>query len=125
MGLPTNYADAWWLEKESPKTVLEELKNAETGEAIEYREKHTFTIVLVRNVYRITQFVSERGQKRSTFQVKTGPDSAIAVSYTGKRFYCTEHTRALINAETGQYEERQTWVHKSDGNVIPANGLKS
>lgn len=123
MGLPTNYADQWWLSKEIPKTVLDEIRDAQTGELIGYRERHIFTVVIERYVYRIVSFVSDVGQTRSSFNVKTGPDTAIAIAYTGKKFYCIEHTRELQNPETGQYIERQTWVHRSDGNLIPANGL--
>ena len=124
MSLPTNYTDDWWLEKDSPRTSLEEVRDAATGAITGYREVNHFTIILVRYVLRVTALVTERGMTRSSFSVKTGPDTGITVSYIGKKFYCTEHTRGIVKAETGLYEERQIWVHRSIGELIPVNGLK-
>lgn len=123
MGIPTNYDDGWWLIKDSPKTLVEEVRGGENGEVTGYRERSMFTVITSRRVFKVTTFASEQGTTKSTFSLKTGPDTAVSVAYTGKKFYCTDHTRELVNAETGEYEERQTWVHRSEGEEHPLTWL--
>jgi hypothetical protein len=122
MALPANYADAWWLLKDDPKVIIEELRDGE-GTLVGYRKRNLFTVVMGRAVFNITSFRSEIGEVRSSFNVTTGPTTQIAVAYTGKKFICTENTRELVDPKTGTYEEKQTWVHKSEGEEIGPEGF--
>lgn len=123
MSLPTNYSEEWWLIKDSPKTLIEEVRGGESGAVTGYRERSMFTVAIARRSFKVTTFASEQGSTKSSFTLKTGPNTSVGVSYTGKKFYCVEHTRDLVNAETGEYEEKQTWVHRSEGEEHPLDWL--
>lgn len=111
MGLPTNYGDAWRLVRVDPKDHTTKITNQETGEIVKLLKQSIWTVVIARNRFRVTTLESDIGNSRSSFNVKTGPDSDVAVARTGKKFICTEDTLTVDNPETGLCVQTQTWMH--------------
>lgn len=113
MPLPTNYGDSWWLVKAEPKDNITKITNPETGEALKFIRQSVWTVVIARTRFRVTSLESEIGSKRASFNVKTGPDSSVAISWTGKKFVCTADILTLDDAESGTCRQEQTWMHYS------------
>lgn len=118
--IDTNHVDDWWLIKDDPKVIHEEVREAD-GTLKGYRKRNLFTVIRERYIYRLTTFATEIDRPISSFLLRTGPDTTVSVSYTGKKYYCVSAPRELVDPITGKYKETQTWIHKSEGDLEPVN----
>ncbi|MCZ7593126.1 MAG: hypothetical protein M5U15_13755 [Kiritimatiellae bacterium] len=99
MSLPTNYSEDWWLIKDSPKSLIEEVRSGESGAVMGYRERRMFTVAIARRSFKVTTFVSEQGSTKSSFTLKTGPNTSVGVAYTGKK--------VLLRGTHARFSERR------------------
>jgi hypothetical protein len=118
MSLPTNHPDEWWLIKDDPKVIVEEIRDATTGAVTGYQKRNIFTVIIKRFLFKVTTLQTAIDTTRSSFDVRTSDGTRIAVAYTGKKFLCVESPRELVDPLTGKYEETQVWVHKSESKPV-------
>ena len=111
MGIPTNYGDDWWLVKADPKDNFTKTTNQETGELVKVIKQSVWTVVIARNRFRVTSLENQMGETRSSFLVKTGPDSSVSVAWTGKKFVCVADVLSVEDPQSGTCRQEQTWLH--------------
>lgn len=98
-------------------------------EKIVLQRSEVWTLLRKRKLIGVTKHKPENGETRRTFDLVTGPLSAMSWSSIGrigseKKFLCTRDKITPINIVTGSAEQQQTWIYIGPWKNIPEGKFK-
>lgn len=99
------------------KPVL--VEDEKTKEKIEKRIKtmmcrDQYVMTIKRILCRLTMFGEEVGNTKSSWQLQTGPDTAINYTATAKKYVCTSDSLEMVDGIAGEIRQTQSWLYLSD-----------
>lgn len=126
MNLSASKVEPWYLDDIDTALLVYPVQKG--GRSVYMKREH-YIITMSRQFFKMTSFVEEIGQSKSSFSFKTGggarsDSGSTAYSSSGKKWMCTKDNPRIMDTVTGEGIQTQVWEYWADEEEMPESEYK-
>lgn len=115
-------SDVWYMDG---GTFRDHYQRVTQGGATKLQRCRQYMIRTSMIGFGLISWMPQNRQSRTSFQMRTGPQSMLGFTWTGKKFVCSDDDVDIVSYETGEFVRRQIWEHYTKWEDVPDSEFDS